>query len=158
MIYIDYGNTYTVAQDDLKPFPPEKVNVAAMAWQCKLAFIQAPNLDAEYGVDAARYLHDAVMGRDDLVVEIVSSVGGLLQVIVFEHGAEPSTRASINCRMLETGCTRTVGGRDARDMPDVFKESEKRAAKNHLALWEYGDSRGDSDEEDRRPQHWNARR
>lgn len=60
--------------------------------------------------------------------------------------------------MLETGCTRTVTGRDARDMPDAFRDAERRAAKNHLCLWEYGDSRGDSDEEDRRPQHWNRSR
>lgn len=86
MLYIDYGNTYVVSQDDLKQFPSEKMNVAAMAWQCKLAYTQAPSLSQEYGNDAAHFLHDAVMGREDLVVQIVSSFAGVLNVIVFEHG------------------------------------------------------------------------
>eukprot|EP00656_Telonema_subtile_P050867 TRINITY_DN6700_c0_g1_i3.p1 TRINITY_DN6700_c0_g1~~TRINITY_DN6700_c0_g1_i3.p1 ORF type:complete len:277 (-),score=94.16 TRINITY_DN6700_c0_g1_i3:286-1116(-) len=157
VLYIDYGNTHEVALSDLEQFPADKVNVPEMAWPCKLAFLDAPALNAEYGSDAANNLERAVMGRSDLVAEIVSSNAGVLSLIVFEQ-QDQSPRASVNCHMLETGCVRTMSGRGARDMPDAFRDAEEKAAKRHLCLWRYGDSREDSDEDNRRPKAWNAKR
>jgi staphylococcal nuclease domain-containing protein 1 len=155
VFYIDYGNTHVVAQAELQPFPSDKMNVPEMAWKCSLAFTSAPELSDDFGTDAKYWLCDAAM-QQTLDVQLVSSRGGVLNVIAARQGDDTSVRNSMNCRMLETGLTRTVRGAAARDMPDAFHDAEERAQRKHSGLWRYGDSRADSDEEGRRPRHWNA--
>jgi len=157
VIYIDYGNQHEVSVDDMQQFPGDNEYMRPeMAWKCKLAYVQAPEIGAEYGDEAAHNLELALMDREDLLVHIVKwdAHDGLLHVIVYEQQHQ-SPGDSINCRMLETGCVRTASSRQMGPVPADLLEAEQIASKRHLALWRYGDSRADSDEEERRPRRWN---
>merc|ERR1712086_776282 len=57
--------------------------------------------------------------------------------------------------MAETGCVRLATGRKAGKIPDDLYHAEAMAKKERRALWEFGDSRADDSDEERRPRRWN---
>jgi staphylococcal nuclease domain-containing protein 1 len=156
--YIDYGNTSIVSVSDMQTIGADYVTRPEMAWSCKLAHIDAPEISQEYGVDAAGHLEAAVMPEDvQLVAHIVDNYQGELKVMLYP--ADNNTDdASINAQMLETGCVRLPTGRKAgkgAKIPAGLYEAEESAKKSRRALWEYGDSRADDSDEDRR--HYSTR-
>lgn len=156
VLYIDYGNDSIVSVSDMQQFPADKVAVPEMAWSCKLAHIDAPEVNvAEYGSDAARYLEDMVMDREDLVVHIQDNYQGELKVLLQEQQNQ-SVAESINAQMVRTGCVRLLSGRKAGKIPDELVQAQEIAKKDRRALWEFGDSRADDSDEERRPRRWDA--
>merc|ERR1711865_81363 len=156
VLYIDYGNDSIVSVSDMQQFPADKVAVPEMAWSCKLAHIDAPEVNvAEYGSDAARFLEDMVMDREDLVVHIQDNYQGELKVLLQEQQNQ-TVADSINAQMIGTGCVRLLSGRKAGKIPAELVQAEENAKKERRALWEFGDSRADDSDEERRPRRWNA--
>merc|ERR1712166_613910 len=111
-----------------------------MAWSCKLAHVEAPEISAEYGRDAAGFLEDMVMRGDvSLVAHIVDNYQGELKVMLYPSDNQIDS-ASINAQMAETGCVRLATGRKAGKIPDDLYHAEAMAKKERRALWEFGDS------------------
>jgi len=153
--YIDYGNTSTVSVSDMQEFPAEHIARPEMAWSCKLAHVDAPEISAEYGRDAAGFLEDMVMRGDvSLVAHIVDNYQGELKVMLYPSD-NLTDSASINAQMVETGCVRLATGRKAGKIPDDLYNAQETAKKDRRALWEFGDSRADDSDEERRPRRWN---
>merc|ERR1711957_675729 len=124
-------------------------------YQAKLAHVEAPEISAEYGRDAAGFLEDMVMRGDvSLVAHIVDNYQGELKVMLYPSDNQIDS-ASINAQMAETGCVRLATGRKAGKIPDDLYHAEAMAKKERRALWEFGDSRADDSDEERRPRRWN---
>lgn len=62
MYFIDFGNKDVVPASSVRPCPPDLAAVAPQAQRASLAFIKAPGLDQEYGVEAAQLLSELVGG------------------------------------------------------------------------------------------------
>lgn len=60
VLFIDFGNRETVKGGSVRPISPELAAVGPQAHAAGLAFIKAPSLDVEYGVEAAQYLSEMV--------------------------------------------------------------------------------------------------
>ena len=60
VLFLDYGNRDRVKGAVVRPTPPELSAVPVQAFCASLAFIRAPGLDADYGVEAAQALSDAM--------------------------------------------------------------------------------------------------
>ena len=68
--FIDFGNKDRVKGASLRPCPPDLAAPAAQAQPASLAFVKAPALDADYGVEAAQLLSQLVGGGQRLTAYI----------------------------------------------------------------------------------------
>ena len=66
MVFVDYGNKDRVGGKGVRPSPPDLSAVPAQAYPASLAFVRAPELDADYGVEAAQALSEWVGGGKTL--------------------------------------------------------------------------------------------
>jgi len=60
VFFLDFGNVDRVSASAVRPMPPILASVSPQAHPATLAYIQAPGLDADYGVEAAQRLSELI--------------------------------------------------------------------------------------------------
>ncbi|BBN01059.1 staphylococcal nuclease domain-containing protein 1 [Marchantia polymorpha subsp. ruderalis] len=157
IFYVDYGNQETVPLSRLRPLEGAIGSTAGVAQLCKLAYIKVPDLEEEFGIEAAEYLSNTI-GDKVLTARVVEkdTSGGKVKgqgtgpcLIVMMEDAE--THASINTNIVEAGLGRVEKKLrwdpiDKKTALDSLAEHQEIARKSRLNIWQYGDV--ESDEED----------
>lgn len=109
VFYIDYGNQEVVPYSHIRPADPSVSAAPALAQLCSLAFIKVPNLEDDFGHEAAEYLSECLLSSSKqyrAMIEERDTSGGKSKgqgtgnlLIVTLVDAE--TETSINATMLE---------------------------------------------------------
>jgi staphylococcal nuclease domain-containing protein 1 len=155
--YIDYGNTETVTVDRIRALPAEFQKQPAQAKRAKLAYITAPDMDSEYGPEAAEFFKSLCWGKD-LLANIQFTTTGRekgskidTEIHHITLGDE-ETKIFINAAMVMNGfaCVDNKKKLPSRGvkwpMWDILREEEEIAKKDRLNIWQYGEYGSDDDE------------
>ncbi|KAE8670901.1 TUDOR-SN protein 1 isoform 2 [Hibiscus syriacus] len=160
--YLDYGNQEEVPYSRLRPIDPSLSATPGLAQLCSLAFLKVPNLEDEFGTEAAQFLSEQTFGSSlkyKAVIEERDSSGGkvkgqgtgtVLVVTLFTEDPEDS----INAAMLKEGLARLEKRKkwepkDRKLMLNKLEEHQQEAKTGRRGIWQYGDV--ESDDEDSLP-------
>jgi len=141
--YIDYGNTSWVQEDQMQPWEGGP-DVPPRAYECKLAYVQAPKLDEEYGNEAGQTLAEMVLNKE-LTAQIVARAGETYHLMIFDGNK------CINAEMLKSGVvmlTKDAKKSTSKEMEPLFAAAE-HAKRSRVNLWRYGDPGSDDEDEKR---------
>ena len=61
VFYVDYGNQEVVPYSQLRPVDPSVSAAPGLAQLCSLAYIKIPNLEEDFGQEAAEYLSELTL-------------------------------------------------------------------------------------------------
>ncbi|QCE14999.1 methylosome protein 50 [Vigna unguiculata] len=162
VFYIDYGNQEAVAYSQLRPVDPSVSAAPGLAQLCSLAYIKIPNLEEDFGQEAAEYLSELTLnsGKEFRAkVEEKDTSGGkvkgqgtgtILAVTLVAVDAE----ISVNAAMLQEGLARTEkrnrwDRKERQSAIDNLENFQEEAKSSRRGMWQYGDIQ--SDEEDTAP-------
>jgi len=161
--FIDFGNREKLPSDRVRPMEAALSAVPAQAKPAGLAYLKVPDLDSEFGMDAAEHLSQLVGGGKKLQATVVGrerptagpkeknprkSQGKLLVNLQVE-GAE----LTVSQEMLSAGMARLPKLHKVRDAAakaaiSALMDYEEAARKAHRGMWEYGDPGDSEDEQD----------
>ncbi|CAI0449766.1 unnamed protein product [Linum tenue] len=159
VFYIDYGNQEEVTYANLRPIEPALSSAPPLAQLCTLAYVRVPDLDQDFGPDAAEFLSANTLSTSKefrAKIEERDSIGGkvkgqgtgpILSVTLVAVDAE----ISVNTALVQEGLARIEKRRkwDQKDRKVALDNLEKfqdEARSARRGMWEYGDV--ESDEED----------
>ncbi|KAJ1417805.1 Tudor domain [Sesbania bispinosa] len=162
VFYIDYGNQEEVPFSQLRPLDPSVSAAPGLAQLCSLAYIKIPNLEEDFGQEAAEYLSELTLnsGKEFRAkVEERDTSGGkvkgqgtgtILSVTLVAVDAE----ISVNAAMLQEGLARLEKrnrwDRKERQLAvDNLEAFQEKARTSRCGMWQYGDIQ--SDDEDTAP-------
>lgn len=63
VFYIDYGNREFLPYSRLRPLDPSVSTAPGIAQLCSLAYIKVPNLEDDFGQEAAEYLSELTLNN-----------------------------------------------------------------------------------------------
>ncbi|KAL4383252.1 hypothetical protein GQ457_15G007210 [Hibiscus cannabinus] len=162
VFYLDYGNQEEVPYSQLRPIDPSLSATPGLAQLCSLAFLKVPNLDGEFGTDAAQFLSEQTLGSSvqfKAAIEERDTSGGKVKgqgtgtvLIVTLFTGDPED--SINAAMLKEGLARLEKrkkweSKERKLMLNKLEEFQQEAKTGRRGIWQYGDV--DSDDEDTLP-------
>ncbi|KAI4336418.1 hypothetical protein L6164_014947 [Bauhinia variegata] len=159
VFYIDYGNQEEVTFSQLRPVDPSVSSAPGHAQLCSLAYIKVPNLDEDFGQEAAEYLSEQTLasGKEFRAkVEEKDTSGGkvkgqgtgtILHVTLVAVDAD----ISINAAMLQEGLARTEKrnrwDRKERQVAlDNLEMFQQEARTSRRGIWQYGDIQSDDED------------
>ncbi|KAG5019520.1 hypothetical protein JHK87_015375 [Glycine soja] len=162
VFYVDYGNQEVVPYSQLRPVDPSVSAAPGLAQLCSLAYIKIPNLEEDFGQEAAEYLSELTLnsGKEFRAkVEEKDTSGGkvkgqgtgaILAVTLVAVDAE----ISVNAAMLQEGLARTEkrnrwDRKDRQTALDNLENFQDEAKTSRRGMWQYGDIQ--SDDEDTAP-------
>ena len=109
VFYIDFGNQEIVPYSCLRPLDPSVSSSPGLAQLCSLAYIKVPNLEDDFGQEAAEYLSECTLNSSRefrAMVEERDTSGGKVKgqgtgtvLIVTLVDVEAGT--SVNAAMLQ---------------------------------------------------------
>jgi len=150
--YVDYGNTEVVGPENIRKLPEAlaKVNNGnALAQKARLAYITAPDLDDDFGRDAAAFFKELVWGRP--------MRANIQRDRRFDDGVKQLTLGDedgthINGLLVKEGLARVdkygpkskEGGKKTEF--EILKDFQEEAKKSRYNIWQYGEL-PDSDDE-----------
>ncbi|KAL6773756.1 TXC1 [Auxenochlorella protothecoides x Auxenochlorella symbiontica] len=158
--FVDFGNRQRAKGAAVRPMDAALAAVAPQATPATLAFVKAPGLDDEYGVDAASMLAELVGSGAKLsaVVESRERVQAAgkqwaAQAAVKLHltlrsGAEGES--SVNAKLVAAGLARLAAPKGRGSSSPALEEvraAQDQARRSRVGLWRYGDPGSDSEEE-----------
>ncbi|CAA3011936.1 staphylococcal nuclease domain-containing 1-like [Olea europaea subsp. europaea] len=162
VFYIDYGNQEAVTFSQLRPIDPSVSSAPGLAQLCSLAYLKVPNLEDDYGQEAAFRLSEHLLSSPKefkAIIEERDTSGGKVKgqgtgTIFMVTLVDPEADVSINATMLQDGLARLEKRRkwESKDRQLAMDELEKfqtEARDKRLRMWEYGDI--ESDDEDSAP-------
>ncbi|TVU29909.1 hypothetical protein EJB05_21500 [Eragrostis curvula] len=162
VFYIDYGNQEVVPYNRIRPADPSVSATPALAQLCNLAFIKVPNLEDDFGHEAAEYLSECLLSNSKqyrAMIEERDTSGGKSKgqgtgTVLNVTLVDAETETSINATMLEEGLARLERSKrwDTRERKAALQNLEQfqeKAKKERLRIWQYGDV--ESDEEEQAP-------
>lgn len=108
VFYIDYGNQESIPLSRLRPLDPSVSSPAqGLAQLCRLAHIRVPELEDDFGEEAAEYLSDLVANKSLLMkVEDKDTTGGKVRgkgtgTCLIVTLIDPASSKTIQSLMLE---------------------------------------------------------
>ena len=109
VFYIDYGNQETVTYSRLHPLDPSVSSSPGLAQLCSLAFIKVPNLEEDFGQEAAEYLSDCTLNNSKefrAMIEDRDTSGGKVKgqgtgTVLVVTLVDVEAESSINAAMLQ---------------------------------------------------------
>ncbi|XP_010547787.1 PREDICTED: staphylococcal nuclease domain-containing protein 1-like [Tarenaya hassleriana] len=162
VFYIDYGNQEMVPYSGIRPVDPSVSSAPGLAQLCRLAYVKVPNLEEDFGPEAAEYLSNVTLGSGRefrAVVEERDTSGG--KVKGQGTGTELAVtlvavddELSVNASMLQEGIARMEKQKkwEPKEKQAALNSLEKfqeEARKSRTGIWQYGDIQ--SDDEDTTP-------
>ncbi|PSC71228.1 hypothetical protein C2E20_5281 [Micractinium conductrix] len=163
VLFMDFGNKEHVTAAAVRPMPAALAAVPGQAHQACLAFIKAPSVDDEHGVDAAQQLWQLVGGNKRLTAYVErrerlaaagkswgSAAPTKLHLTLVPAGTE-DLKQSANAQLLATGLARLVEPKGPKSLEtaevlEALRACQEEARRKHLGMYQYGDP--DSGDED----------
>eukprot|EP00897_Mesotaenium_endlicherianum_P003964 jgi/Mesen1/3596/ME000020S03125 len=163
VFYIDYGNQEPVPLSRLRPVSSSAVQGEGLALLASLAHVKVPEVEEDFGVEAAEHLASLVAGGKTLLARVeerdtsggrarAQGQGPRLLVTLVDAG----TSTSVNAGMLQAGLAKLEKS-TRRDSPAKaealakLREHQDVAKKARLNIWQYGDVESDDEDDNRRP-------
>lgn len=111
VFYIDYGNQETVPYSQLRPLDPSVSSATGLAQLCTLAYVKVPNLEEDFGQEAAEYLSACTLNSSRelrAMIEDRDTSGGKVKgqgtgTVLIVTLVDVEASSSINAAMLEVG-------------------------------------------------------
>ncbi|XP_010546113.1 PREDICTED: staphylococcal nuclease domain-containing protein 1-like [Tarenaya hassleriana] len=162
VFYIDYGNQEMVPYSGIRPVDPSVSSAPGLAQLCRLAYVKIPNVEEDFGPEAAEYLSNVTLGSGRefrAVVEERDTSGG--KVKGQGTGTELAVtliavddELSVNAAMLQEGLARMEKRKrwepkDKLAALDSLEKFQEEARTSRTGIWQYGDIQ--SDDEDSAP-------
>lgn len=148
VLYIDYGNAETLPSSRVRALPENFKQLKAQAFEATLSFVQSPERDSDYGIDAIERFRD-LTGNKQLVANVDAREGGVMCLTLYDFAKSTSAEASINLDMVQDGqAFVTPKVRYARGNETIIKALEaaqEEAIKRRRGMFEYGDITGNED-------------
>ncbi|KAL2342841.1 hypothetical protein Fmac_004126 [Flemingia macrophylla] len=162
VFYIDYGNQEEVPYSQLRPIDPSVSAAPGLAQLCRLAYVKVPNLEEDYGEEAAVYLNELTLetGKEfKAKIEEKDTSGGKMKgqgtgtVLAVTLIAEDSEN-SVNAAMLQLGLGRLEkknrwDRKEKQQALDNLETFQDEARTRRAGIWQFGDIQ--SDDEDTTP-------
>ncbi|KAI4254765.1 MAG: hypothetical protein LQ352_002921 [Teloschistes flavicans] len=157
VLFIDYGNSESVAWKDIRPLGPQDRfgtgKLKAQAVDAMLSFCQFPTVKEEYMADAERFLRNNIEGKQlvasvDFIEKSSSAAGGgegTLWVTMFDpNGRGKDEEVNVNEEVVAEGLAmvprKLKAWEHARgNSIKKMKELEEEAKRERMGMWEYGD-------------------
>eukprot|EP00887_Chlorella_sp_A99_P001577 scaffold8.g1577.t1 len=139
VLFEDFGNRERVKSKDLRSCPPSLAAVPPQAHLAQLAFVKAPQLDAEYGLEAAQLLSD-LLGDGKCIAAFVEQRERQAPPV----GAKWGATAPPKLHLTMLGTDGSIEG--AEEVVAALRDAEEVARKRRRGIWQYGDI-DESDEE-----------
>jgi len=142
MLFLDFGNKDRVPASAVRPSPPELAAVPPQAHLAALAYVRAPELDADYGVEAAQALSEMVgsgkklraiiearerpagapvatkgWGNNSAATTPIGQYKLFLTILLGDEATPEDYNDSVNCQMVCHGLARVVEPRRGRPAP-----------------------------------------
>ncbi|OIW19304.1 hypothetical protein TanjilG_16838 [Lupinus angustifolius] len=168
VFYIDYGNQEEVAYSQLRPLDPSVSAAPGLAQLCSLAYIKLPNLEEDYGQEAAEYLSEITLnsGKEfGAKVEERDTTGGKVKgqgtgTVLAVTLVAVDSDISVNALILQEGLARIEkrnrwDKRERKLALDNLENFQEEAKTTRRGIWQYGDIQ--SDDEDTAPPARKAR-
>ncbi|CAL0327720.1 unnamed protein product [Lupinus luteus] len=162
VFYIDYGNQEEVAYSQLRPLDPSVSAAPGLAQLCSLAYIKLPNLEEDYGQEAAEYLSEITLnsGKEfGAKVEERDASGGKVKgqgtgTVLAVTLVAVDSDISVNALILQEGLARIEkrnrwDKRERKLALDNLENFQEEAKTSRRGIWQYGDIQ--SDDEDTAP-------
>lgn len=160
VFYIDYGNQETVPYSRLRHLDPSVSSSPGLAQLCKLAYIKVPNLEDEFGQEAAEYLSICALNTSKefrAMIEDRDTSGGKVKgqgtgTVLLVTLVDVEAETSVNAALLQEGFARLERRRkwDKKERQaalDNLEEFQAKAKRDRLKIWQYGDAQSDEDED-----------
>ncbi|KAK7291504.1 hypothetical protein RIF29_06702 [Crotalaria pallida] len=159
VFYIDYGNQEQVTYSQLRPLDPSVSAAPGLAQLCSLAYIKVPNLEEDFGQEAAEYMSELTLsdGKEFRAkVEDRDTSGGKVKgqgfgTILAVTLVAADSEISVNAAMLQEGLAR-LEKRNKRDRKerqqamDNLEVFQGEARTSRRGMWQYGDIRSDDED------------
>ncbi|XP_014509090.1 ribonuclease TUDOR 1 [Vigna radiata var. radiata] len=162
VFYIDYGNQEVVPYSQLRPLDPSVSAAPGLAQLCSLAYVKVPNLEEDFGQEAAEYLSELTLnsGKEFRAkVEERDTSGGKAKgqgtgTVLAVTLVAVDSEISVNAAILQEGLGRLEKRNrwDRKEKQQAFENLEifqGEARTNRRGMWQYGDIQ--SDDEDTAP-------
>uniref|UniRef100_A0A7N0VE85 Ribonuclease n=1 Tax=Kalanchoe fedtschenkoi TaxID=63787 RepID=A0A7N0VE85_KALFE len=159
VFYIDYGNQEVVSYSQLRPLDLSLSSAPGLAQLCSLAFLKVPNLEEDYGQEAAEFLSELTLASSKefrAVIEERDTSGGKSKgqgtgTVLLVSLEDYEDEISINADMLKEGLARLEKRRrwESKERKAAFDKLEKfqeEARVSRRRMWQYGDIQSDDDE------------
>ena len=113
VFYIDYGNQEVVPFSRLRPLDPSVSSAPGLAQLCSLAYIKVPDLDDDFGLEAAEYFSECTLNTTRefrAMVEDKDTSGGKVKgqgtgTVLIVTLVDVEAESSINAAMLKVRST-----------------------------------------------------
>ncbi|XP_027339745.1 ribonuclease TUDOR 1 isoform X2 [Abrus precatorius] len=162
VFYLDYGNQEEVPYSQLRPLDPSVSTAPGLAQLCSLAYVKVPNLDEDFGQEAAEYLSEQTLNSGQefrAKVEERDTSGGKMKgqgtgTVLAVTLVAVDSEISVNAAMLKEGLARLEkrNRRDRKEKQEALENLEMfqgEARTSRRGMWQYGDIQ--SDDEDTAP-------
>ncbi|OBZ88433.1 Nuclease domain-containing protein 1 [Choanephora cucurbitarum] len=148
VLYIDYGNSETLPSSRVRALPENFKQLKPQAFEATLSFIQSPERDQDYGIEAVERFRDLTANKQ-LVANVDAREGNVLCLTLYDFRKSTSAEASVNLDMVQDGqAVVTPKVRYARGNESILRaleEAQQEAIRRRLGMFEYGDITGNED-------------
>lgn len=148
VLYIDFGNSETLPSSRVRALPENFKQLKAQAHEATLSFVQSPERDADYGIEAVERFRELTANKQ-LVANVDAREGNVMCLTLYDFAKSTSAEASINLDMIQDGqAFVTPKVRYARGNEAIVKalqNAQEEAIKRRRGMFEYGDITGNDD-------------
>ncbi|XP_073013136.1 ribonuclease TUDOR 1-like [Typha latifolia] len=159
VFYIDYGNKETVPYSRLRPLDSSVSSAPGLAQLCSLAYIKVPDLEDDFGQEAAEYFSECTLNSSKefrAMIEDRDTSGGKVRgqgtgTVLIVTLVDVEAETSINAAMLQEGLARLErrkrwDTKERKAALDNLEEFQAKAKRERLKMWQYGDVQSDDEE------------